>query len=221
MAVIIPLPISFPWEGDGQTIFPTLLLDEIHTVLVDCGYPGFLPLLEQAMENLRLSAGQLTEVVITHHDDDHMGSLAQLRTRYPKVRVLAHEAEVPYISGRKKSLRLVQAEALQPTLPKEAQAWGRQFCQRLAAVEPAAVDQTLTDGQLLPWCGGCQVLATPGHTPGHISLYLPTLHAVITGDAAVGVALRHVLLLPRRCAAAAVLKKERTPGRTSVFCCNL
>ena len=28
-------------------------------------------------------------------------------------------------------------------------------------------------------------MATPGHTPGHISLYLPTLHAVITGDAAV------------------------------------
>ena len=31
----------------------------------------------------------------------------------------------------------------------------------------------------------CQIVATPGHTSGHISLYFPDLDSVITGDAAV------------------------------------
>ena len=47
------------------------------------------------------------------------------------------------------------------------------------------VHQTVADGDLLSWCGGCRVIATPGHTPGHCSLYLPGLRAVVTGDAAV------------------------------------
>jgi glyoxylase-like metal-dependent hydrolase (beta-lactamase superfamily II) len=185
MAAVIPLPISFPWEGGQQTLFPTLLLDGSDAVLVDCGYPGFLPRLEAALRAVGASPADLTAVVITHHDDDHMGALAQLKRACPQVRVLAGAEEAPYISGEKKSLRLIQAEALQPTLPPEAQEWGRQFCRRLNAVEPAPVDGTLHGGDLLPWCGGCQVIATPGHTPGHISLFLPALSMLIPGDAAV------------------------------------
>ena len=30
--------------------------------------------------------------------------------------------------------------------------------------------------------GGCQILHTPGHTPGHLSLYLPALSLLIAGD---------------------------------------
>lgn len=43
--------------------------------------------------------------------------------------------------------------------------------------------QLLTE--LLPWCGGIRVVATPGHTPGHISLYLPAEKTMVTGDAVV------------------------------------
>lgn len=154
-------------------------------MLVDCGYPESLPLIEAAMAELGLSPAELTEVFITHHDDDHMGGLARLCARYPRIRVVAGAEEAPYLTGARKSLRLCQAEALQPTLPPEARAWGEAFCRRLKAVEPAPVHQTVADGDLLPWCGGCRVIATPGHTPGHCSLYLPGLRAVVTGDAAV------------------------------------
>lgn len=185
MAAVIPLPLSFPWEGARQTLFPTLLLDGSDAVLIDCGYPGFLPRLEEALHAVGVSPADLTAVVITHHDDDHMGALAQLKRAYPQVRILAGAEEAPYISGEKKSLRLIQAEALQPTLPPEAQDWGRQFRRRLAAVEPAPVADLLRGGDILPWCGGCQVIATPGHTPGHISLFLPAFSILIPGDAAV------------------------------------
>ena len=185
MNAVIPLPLILP-SGEGQQILcPALLLDDADAILVDCGYPGSLPVLEDALRPLGLTLSALTGVVITHHDDDHMGALAELKRAAPQIRVFAGESEAPYISGARKSLRLAQAQALQPTLPPEAQAWGLQFCRRLSAVEPAPVDRLLTPGELLPWCGGCRVLATPGHTPGHLSLYLPACSALVSGDAAV------------------------------------
>ena len=55
----------------------------------------------------------------------------------------------------------------------------------LKGVEPAEVDVTLHGGDVLDICGGCEVIDTPGHTPGHISLYLPAQGTVVTGDAMV------------------------------------
>lgn len=185
MDQIIPLELTFSHEGVPKALFPTLIRRGQDLILVDCGCPGFLPLLEDAVRSRDLSPAALTHVVITHHDDDHMGALAELLDAYPHVRVLAGAEQAPYISGEKKSLRLQQAEALQPSLPPEAQAWGLAFQQQLAAVRSARVDVTLAPGETLPWCGGCQVLATPGHMPGHISLYFPRARAVVTGDAAV------------------------------------
>lgn len=185
MAAVIPLPLTVLREGRQETLFPTLLLDGSDAVLVDCGYPGFLPFLEEALQALALTPAALTGVVVTHHDDDHMGALSQLKRQYPHIQIYAGAGEVPYISGAKTSLRLLQAEKLQPALPAEAQEWGRAFCRRLAAVEPAPVDCLLRDGDVLPWCGGCRVVSTPGHTPGHISLHLPAFSTVISGDAAV------------------------------------
>ena len=45
------------------------------------------------------------------------------------------------------------------------------------------VDKTLIDGEELPYCGGITVIHTPGHTPGHICLYLKEYKILIAGDA--------------------------------------
>ncbi len=45
------------------------------------------------------------------------------------------------------------------------------------------VDKTLTDGETLPYCGGIKVIHTPGHTLGHICLYLERNKTLIAGDA--------------------------------------
>jgi len=44
------------------------------------------------------------------------------------------------------------------------------------------VSNTVIDGQELPYCGGILILHTPGHTPGHISLYLKQSKTLIAGD---------------------------------------
>jgi glyoxylase-like metal-dependent hydrolase (beta-lactamase superfamily II) len=183
--MLIPLEVTFPCGDGTQTLCPTLIADGGVLALVDCGYPGQLPLLEAAIRATGFSPEALTHVILTHHDDDHVGSLAALLRIYPQVQVLAGAKEAPYIDGRETSLRLKHAEALQPALPPELRDWGLQFQARLRSVEAAPVHQLLCPGQELPWCGGCRVVATPGHTPGHLSLFFPRLRTVITGDAAV------------------------------------
>ncbi len=179
------LDIPFEFSGRKDSIHPALIVGEGALLLVDCGYTGFLPNLEAAISAAGFDCGSLTHVVITHQDHDHVGALAALVRKYPHIRVLAGESEVPYIDGTEKSLRLSQAEAMQALLPPEERTFGEAFCRLLRQVEPARVDLPLQDGDRLPGCPDTRVIATPGHTPGHISLYLEARRTVITGDAAV------------------------------------
>ena len=111
MTTVLPLPLSYVGETGRQILFPTLLLDGAQAVLVDCGYPGSLPLLEAALRPLGLRAADLTGVFLTHHDDDHVGGLAQLKRAVPHLPVMTGAEEAPYLSGARKSLRLAQADA--------------------------------------------------------------------------------------------------------------
>lgn len=185
MDQILALEIAFRFGEAEGVIYPVVLMDGQDTVLVDCGYVGFLPKLEAALQRKGIEAGALTKVLITHHDHDHMGALYDLKEKYPQVEVVASEAEAPYVSGAKKSLRLEQAEAMQAALPEEQKEFGRSFIELLRRVRPVPVDVTVRGGQILPWCGGCEVVDTAGHTPGHISFYLKRHKTVVAGDAMV------------------------------------
>jgi glyoxylase-like metal-dependent hydrolase (beta-lactamase superfamily II) len=45
------------------------------------------------------------------------------------------------------------------------------------------IDQTVTDRELLSFCGGIEIVHTPGHTPGHICLFLRESRIMVGGDA--------------------------------------
>src|SRR5215217_2330221 len=45
------------------------------------------------------------------------------------------------------------------------------------------VDEYLEDGERLDLAGGTRVIFTPGHTPGHLSLYLERPKVLVAGDA--------------------------------------
>lgn len=180
---IARLTVTMPFGDMEDTVYPTLLWDESNVILVDCGFIGALPYLEKELGRYGLSAERLTGLVLTHHDHDHMGAAAALKRVNPRLKIYASQEEAPYISAQEKPLRLQQAEELQKTLPPERQAFGRAFCDMLRQVEPVGVDVFLHDGDSLDWCGGCRVIATPGHTPGHLSLLMEKDPTVITGDA--------------------------------------
>lgn len=183
MNKILILDVEMAYAGTADTIHPVLLSDDSHRVLIDCGYVGSLPKIEDALQKSGVPPQEITHVILTHQDHDHIGAAAAFKRKFPSVKIMASTIEAPYISGSQKSLRLEQAERLQRMLPPEQQGFGEAFCGLLRSVEPVQIDQTLNSDEQLPFCGGCLVVATPGHTPGHISLFLPEHETVIAGDA--------------------------------------
>jgi glyoxylase-like metal-dependent hydrolase (beta-lactamase superfamily II) len=53
----------------------------------------------------------------------------------------------------------------------------------LERLEPVGVDEQVENDTRLGLAGGTQVIFTPGHTPGHISLYLEGSKVLVAGDA--------------------------------------
>ncbi|HDX9651036.1 MBL fold metallo-hydrolase [Bacillus wiedmannii] len=181
---IIELPIEFEFNGAKQCIYPSLLILNKELTLVDTGYINFLPLIEDAIVKYGYEMKNLKNIIITHYDDDHIGSLYDFKVKYPHINIIASEIESNYISGEIKSERLVQAEEMLEHMPIEEKEFGEWFIQQLKNIRHICVDEKVSDGQMI-LNDECQIVATPGHTSGHISLYFPDLECVITGDAAV------------------------------------
>jgi hypothetical protein len=45
-----PLEVRFSWQGDERIICPAIIANSEETILVDCGYAGFMPLIEDEMK---------------------------------------------------------------------------------------------------------------------------------------------------------------------------
>lgn len=193
------LDLKYKFGDVEQHLFPVVLFGKDEVVLVDCGYPGSLGMLEEQLRLHDIQPDALTRLVLTHQDDDHMGAAAELKKMYPAIRISASPAEAPYISGELKNLRLQQGEALQDQLPDDQKAFGEQFCDRFRRLRPVSIDETLSAGDRFDWCGGCEILETPGHTPGHISIRALDNAYMITGDAAVIEENRLALANPEFC----------------------
>jgi glyoxylase-like metal-dependent hydrolase (beta-lactamase superfamily II) len=146
--------------GNTFVIHAALLWDEHDVILVDTGNPGYLEIIRKALEQEAIPFEKLTKVIITHQDMDHIGSLPDLVSASEgRIEVFAHELSKPYILGE---------------IP---------IIKRGVVVPPSKVDVTLQDGDIIPYCGGIEVIFTPGHTPDHICLYHKPSKTLISGDA--------------------------------------
>ncbi|SDM51117.1 Glyoxylase, beta-lactamase superfamily II [Fictibacillus solisalsi] len=181
---IIELPIEFEFNRQKSYIFPSLIELNNELTLVDTGYPGFLPLIESGIMKNGYEMMDLKKIIITHYDDDHIGSLLDFKEKFPWIRIIASEKESRYISGEQKAERLIQAEDMLEHMREEEKEFGKWFIQQLKNVKHVSIDEKVNDGEMI-LNNTCMVVATPGHTSGHISLYFPRLKSVVTGDAAV------------------------------------
>ena len=112
-------------------------------LLIDCGYEGSLELLSRQMEKNNLRLDDLTGIIISHDDIDHVGGLYEIKEAYPAVKVYTSSIEAPYVSGEQKSLRLQQSEDLFETLPIEYRSWALEFQNSLKAIRRIPVDHAL------------------------------------------------------------------------------
>ncbi|KQL48887.1 MBL fold metallo-hydrolase [Brevibacillus choshinensis] len=147
-------------EGGLFVVHTGLLWDENEAILVDTGIPGQLDVIKSVVEQESIPFQKLKKIIITHQDRDHIGSLPEIVEAFDgAIQVCAHEVAIPYLAGE---TPLIKSGALVP---------------------PVKVDQILQDGDILPYCGGIQVIYTPGHSPDHISLYHIPSKTLISGDA--------------------------------------
>src|SRR5918994_152710 len=168
---VLPIPRS-PQEPESFLNI-TLLVDEQNgNTLVDAGLPDQIEAISAALVEAGIGVRDLRRIILTHQDLDHVGSGAAL-VRQSGARVLAHPADAPYIEGN-----------LRPLKPPPAMLEQRpQMREVLERLEPVGIDEYVEDGTRLDLAGGARVVSTPGHTPGHISLYLERSKVLIAGDA--------------------------------------
>ncbi|WP_334075493.1 MULTISPECIES: MBL fold metallo-hydrolase [Paenibacillus] len=147
-------------------LFPVncyLIEEEEGCTLIDAALPYSAEgILRAAAE----TAGKpLTRIVLTHAHDDHIGALDALKAKHPEIPV--------YISAR--DARLLEGDT---TLdPGEAQTPIRGGVPKKVKTR---ADVLLADGDRV---GSLQVVSSPGHTPGSISLLDTRSGALIAGDA--------------------------------------
>jgi glyoxylase-like metal-dependent hydrolase (beta-lactamase superfamily II) len=174
-------------NGPG-ILYPTALWDQDNAILVDAGLPGMARQFIEAMEQAGVPQQKLTSIIVTHHDLDHIGSLKELQERIPhRVEIWSHREEVPYIRGEippvKTTPRMMAQMAEQMKgLPEEQRQAMRAMAEKVKGLK-LKVDRVISDGEVLPNCGGLQIIHTPGHTPGHICLYHSPSKTLIAGDA--------------------------------------
>src|SRR6056297_1045346 len=98
------LPITVEYGGRELTITPVIVETDRGLVLCDVGPQGTIGGLETHLRSLGYDLEDIWLVVLTHHDGDHAGGLAELKDRVDAV-VATHRDEAPYISGERDPIK--------------------------------------------------------------------------------------------------------------------
>ena len=168
--------------GTARRIFPTLIWDDEGATLVDAMFPGNFDQLKQGIEQAGVSFQKLKRVIITHQDWDHIGTLSEiLAAGKGQIELWVHVDEKPYLEGTIHYLKMTP-ERIASMLKTVPEGLRDDAAAMLSKIPTASVQRVLEDGEMLPIHGGLKVIHTPGHSPGHICLYLAAERLLIAGD---------------------------------------
>jgi glyoxylase-like metal-dependent hydrolase (beta-lactamase superfamily II) len=147
-------------------------------VLVDTGYAGSEQPILAAAQQLGRAPQDIRHLVLTHCHPDHAGSLAALKER-TGAQAWMHPADAAVVRGQAAMVRSTTSPGLLNRVLY------RLFIQHVPPFVPAAsIEHEIADDAVLPLGGGLRVLHTPGHSAGHVALWLPRAGGLLfAGDA--------------------------------------
>lgn len=143
-------------------------------VLVDAGLPNSAHKIQEMADELFGAGTKPENIILTHGHFDHRGSLQDLLKIWD-VPVYAHYLELPYLTG---------LSAYPPADPFV----GGGLMSLTSWMFP---NKPLNLGDKIhafpeegtPGLPGWRIIHTPGHAPGHISLFRESDHVLVAGDA--------------------------------------
>jgi glyoxylase-like metal-dependent hydrolase (beta-lactamase superfamily II) len=173
-------------------------------MLVDAGLKWSAPKIRK-MAALFFGAGSRpAAIVLTHGHFDHVGSLEKLSREWD-VPVYAHHLERPYLTG---------ASSYPPADPSV----GGGLMAEMAFLYPRGPINigdrlvNLPEDGIIPSFPEWKYIHTPGHTPGHISLFRQSDNVLIAGDAFVTTVQESVISV--------MLQTKKISGPPKYFTCD-
>lgn len=146
-------------------------------ILVDTGYKGSTEKIFSAIEKSGRSLKDISQIILTHTHPDHAGSAADIAQR-TGAKITLHPADAALaeqgVAGRlphNVSPGLVNKIIFNLLIKKSPN-----------EIPRFTANHLVNNKDILPFAGGIDVIHTPGHSLGHIALYLRKDDILIAGD---------------------------------------
>jgi len=144
-------------------------------VLIDTGLAGSATAIRRAAAERFGHDIPPAAIILTHGHFDHVGALEALAKEWD-VPIYAHRLEHPFLDGTQ-SYPPPDTHAGGGIMPKLAPLFSR------GPVDVSPRLRPLPESGEAPHLPGWRWLHTPGHTPGHVSLWRDSDHTIVAGDA--------------------------------------
>jgi glyoxylase-like metal-dependent hydrolase (beta-lactamase superfamily II) len=152
--------------------------------LIDTCFRSELPKLENYIKNAGYELKKIRRIILTHVHLDHIQATNELRKKVAEdVKIYAHWIESAYLSQN--------PSYHGPPSHEQIKEFWEKFGVRMEDLpkrfgpmtfdtfDPIQIDEQIKDGDTI---GSLKVIHSPGHTPGHISLYSEKHRIIFGGD---------------------------------------